>query len=781
MKGFIVDASAETIDEKTEIHLFGRLENGQSFAAVNTLAPYLFIEKSDLKKVKNLLEKFKVEETDLTNFNEDPVIKISSGNLTDLNKLSKAIHKKEVNTYEADIKPVARFLIDNDILAGIEIEGHYETAEKVDRVYYTPQIKPADFKPKLKIVSLDIESDKKFHKLFCIGLCGEGYKKSFIISDKKIPGSISCKDEPELLEKFRQELIDFDPDIITGWHVIDFDLMYLKKKFDQHKIPFDLGRNNAKSRIKVESGFFRTSTAVVPGRQVLDALNMIKDPFIKEAPTIKNAKFDSYTLESVSQEILGEGKLLKGKARHNDIEELYKSGEHKKLIEYNLQDCHLAYSILEKTKTIDLALERATLTGLPLNKITASIAAFDSLYIREARKKGLVSPTTFYKERGERIKGGYVMDAKPGIHHNVLVLDFKSLYPSIMKTFNIDPASFIGKKPSIKDPEKVIEAPNGAYFKNQEGILPEILDKLHKAREKAKKEERELSSYAIKIIMNSFFGVLASPNCRYFSLEVANAITHFGQFIIKLAAKKIEEKGYKVIYSDTDSIFLETNLGKEKADKLGKEIQKYINSFYDDYVKKNYARNSSLELEFEKQYLAFLLPPVRGSEGSEVGSKKRYAGLIEKNGKEKIEIVGLEAIRGDWTQAAQEFQTELLNKIFHKEEFVPFIREYVKKLNEGKLDEKLVYKKSIRKSLERYTKTTPPHVKAARQLDTLDSNIIKYYITTAGPEPVQKHKHQIDYKHYIDKQIKPIADTVLFFFHKDFKEIIESSKQMKLF
>ena len=121
---------------------------------------------------------------------------------------------------------------------------------------------------------------------------------------------------------------------------------------------------------------------------------MIKDPFIKEAPSIKKAKFDSYTLENVSQEILKDGKILKGKERHNQIENLFEQGKHKELVEYNLQDCKLVYDIIEKTKIIDLAIERSTLTGLPLDKITASIAAFDSLYIREARKRMLVSPTS---------------------------------------------------------------------------------------------------------------------------------------------------------------------------------------------------------------------------------------------------------------------------------------------------------------------------------------------------------------------------------------------------
>ena len=774
MKGFIVYPDYTIINDQTYVQLFGRLENGQSFVALNKLEPYFFVEESDLKKLSLLLKKYKVEKTNLTNFKGKKVAKIASHNHIELNKLSSAIHQKGINTYEADIKPNFRFLTDNDILGTVNIEGDYEMAEKVDRVYKEAEITPIHFKPKLKIASIDIESDKNTGKLFCIGIYSENYKETFMVTNnQKLKYVVSCKDEADCLEKFKKALIKLDPDIITGWSVIDFDLKLLQEHFKEHKIQFDLGRTNENVKIRIEGNFFRASSADIPGRQILDGLSLIKDPFIKEAPSIKHAEFESWTLEDVSQAILGSGKIIKGSQRHEEISELYKKDQ-QKLADYNLLDCELAYKIVEKTGVIDLAVERSQLTGMPLDRITSSIASFDSLYIREARKKSLVSPTTRYREKEERIKGGYVQEFKPGIHYNVLVLDFKSLYPSIIRTFNIDPASQLEKKE--KD---AIESPNNAYFKNQEGILPGIIEKLHQAREKAKHEKRELASYAIKIIQNSFFGVLASPNCRYFNLDMANAITHFGQQIIKLTAKEIEKLGYKVIYSDTDSVFIETNLEKEKANKLGKEIQEHINNFYEDYVKKNYNRKSFLELQFEKQYLALMLPKVRGE--SEAGAKKRYAGLVEKNGKEEIEIVGLEAIRGDWTEAAQDFQKELLNKVFHKEAVDQFIKSYIKGIMDGGMDKKLVYRKSIRKGLHEYTKITPPHVKAARLLDVLESNIIEYYITTEGPEPIQKHKHKINYEHYIEKQIKPIANQILSLFDKTFEDVIKSSKQTKLF
>jgi DNA polymerase II len=774
MKGYIVYHDYFTRDEGTFVHLFGRLENGQSFVTENMVVPYFFIKQKEIGKIKKLLGKYEYVNVDVKDFGGDKLVKIYSNSSTELNKLYKAIHKN-VDTFEADIRPHFRFMMDNDILGTIDIEGDYEVSERVDRVYREPKIIAVDYTPKLNVISIDTESGKK--GLFCIGIYGDRYKKNFMITDREMKDVVSCKNEEECLSKFRDEIIKLDPDIITGWNIIDFDFVYLQELFRKNKIPFDLGRNNDNVRLRVQSGFFRSSSCNIPGRQVLDGMNLIRDPFISGSKVMRDKEIEGYNLESVSQGILGEGKLLKGKQRHLDIEELYRKGSKEsleKLRDYNIMDCKLVYDILKKIEVIDLAVERSKLTGMPLDRISGSIASFDSLFIREARKMGLASPTTQFGLKEERITGGYVFSSDPGIYHNVLILDFKSLYPSIIRTFNIDPSTYLEKKE-----RGAIESPNKAYFKSEEGILPGIIEKLHNAREKMKTKGDEYGTYSIKIIMNSFFGVLASPNCRFFNMKMANAITFFGQFIIKLTAKEIEKLGYKVIYSDTDSIFVETCMGKVKANSLGLEIEKIINNFYRDYVKKNYNRESFLELEFEKQYISMMLPKIRGKgEGS---AKKRYAGLLDQGGRDELEIIGLEAIRGDWTDAAGTFQKELLMRVFKKEEVSRFIRAFVKKIKEGKLDSELVYRKSIRKDLKEYTKTTPPHVKAARKMDKLDGNVIEYYITTDGPEPLQKLKHNIDYDHYIEKQIKPIANQVLELFDKDFDDVEAGSKQSKLF
>ncbi len=763
MKGFIIYPTYKTIDGKAYACLYGRLENGESFLTINYARPYFYIKQSDLKDALNL-GKFDHEATNFKDFAGNKVTKIILDIPSGVVNLRDSFHQNNIDTYEADIKFPYRFMIDNFLQSSLDIEGSFESSDKIDRVYREPEIKPANYIPKLKVLSMDIETSLDGKHLYCIGLYSKDYSNVFVIGNKKLNNATLCKNEEDLLEKFKEEVQKLDPDVLTGWNMIDFDLKYLQDKFKKYKIYFNLGRDNSNSKIRIEKDFFRDSKAEIAGRQVLDGLHLLKASFIKVG---------DYKLNTVAYHVLGKRKLLQGDNRHEQIEEYFKK-DRQKLVDYNLEDAKLVYEIIEKTGTLDLTIQRSLLTGMPLDRVNASIASLDSLYLKEARKRNLVCPTASFGDREKRIIGGYVMEGKPGIYDYIITLDFKSLYPSLMRTFNIDPASYITKK----EPGCII-APNGAMFRNDQGILPEIIREMYEHRLQAKRDKNDLATYAIKIHLNSFFGVLANPTCRFYNFDMANAITHFGQFLIKLTAKKIEEKGYGVIYMDTDSCFINSKAKTyEEAAILGKQLQEMINSFYQDYIKENYSRQSYLDIQFDRSFIRFLMPKIRSGEA---GAKKRYAGLYLKDGKEDILTVGIESIRSDWTDAAQKFQLELLDKIFHKEEITEFVKKFIKDIQSGKYDKDLVYRKSIRKELEHYTKITPPHVKAARQLDKLEGNLIEYYITEEGPEPIQKLKHKLDYNHYIDKQIRPIADMVLTFFNKDFDDIIQGSKQTKLF
>ncbi|MGB7997956.1 MAG: DNA polymerase domain-containing protein, partial [Photobacterium halotolerans] len=252
---------------------------------------------------------------------------------------------------------------------------------------------------------------------------------------------------------------------------------------------------------------------------------------------------------------------------------------------------------------------------------------------------------------------------------------------------------------------------------------------------------------------------------------------------------RIEEQGYEVIYGDTDSTFvsLKKPHSGEDADAIGARLVVDINAWWARHLQEHYNLASALELEYETHYHKFLMPTIRGQE---TGSKKRYAGLVIRNGVEEMVFKGLETVRTDWTPLAQEFQQTLYRKVFHDEDVEEYVRSYVEMTGQGAFDDKLVYRKRLRRHLSEYQKNVPPHVRAARRADEVNQQLgrplqyqtggwIEYVITTHGPEPVEARQSQIDYDHYIDKQLKPIADGILPFIGRHFDDII--APQLGLF
>ena len=745
MKGYIVDATYRTINEKVYVCLFGRSEKGEPFFTLSPYKPYFFIREKNLKKAL-VLEDAEHEKTILKNFDGEIVTKIFADHPKDVPKLKKIYLEEGIDCYESDIVFARRFLIDKKIAGGVEVIGDFDYQNEI-KVYKNPELKPAEVKPKLKLLSIDIETDPKAKEIYCISLATDDYRKVIIRSDKKLKNAENVADEEDLLERFFERVRELDPDVITGWNVIDFDIKVIKERCKKLHIPFRLGRTEEDTKVIIRTGFFQSSKVTAKGRQVIDALGWIRS----------TTKLHNYKLETAAQHFLGKGKLKEVQS-YEDIEKFWKKDK-QKLVDYNLLDADLVLKIINKSKVLNLNLKKSLITGLMLSEVKGSITSLDSIYLKKLRDLGYVAPSVIHSDREKRITGGYVMDSKPGIYDNIIVLDFKSLYPSIMRTFNIDPLAF-GKKG--------ITAPNGATFDKKLAIMPEVLQELWQTREEYRKNKDEVGRYAIKILMNSFFGVMASPQCRFYSFDMANAITSFAQHYIKETAKIIEKGGYEVIYSDTDSVFV---IAGKNPEKLGKKLEKQINETFDKEIKKKYDMPSYLELEFEKTYTKFLMPKLRGAEK---GAKKRYAGLV--NG--KLEITGLEAVRGDWTELAQTFQKELLMRVFKEEKVAPFVIKFIAELKKGKKDDLLVYRKAIRKPLEEYTKITPSHIKAARKLKDFKGKSIEYVYTKDGVEPLQLAKGNYDYDHYIKKQIKPIAEAVLVFFDLKFDELVSGQKTL---
>ena len=226
---------------------------------------------------------------------------------------------------------------------------------------------------------------------------------------------------------------------------------------------------------------------------------------------------------------------------------------------------------------------------------------------------------------------------------------------------------------------------------------------------------------------------------------------------------------------------------QEQADEIGHQLVEHINSWWTTHLKQEYGLTSILELEYETHYKKFLMPTIRGQE---TGSKKRYAGLIGEGDREKIVFKGLESARTDWTPLAQRFQQDLYSLVFHGKDPSDYVRDFVERTMAGEFDDELVYQKRLRRKLHEYQKNVPPQVRAARLADEINAQLgrplqyqnkgrIEYLITISGPEPKEYLKSNIDYQHYIDKQLQPVAEAILPFIGIDFSTL--SEPQLGLF
>jgi DNA polymerase II len=292
--------------------------------------------------------------------------------------------------------------------------------------------------------------------------------------------------------------------------------------------------------------------------------------------------------------------------------------------------------------------------------------------------------------------------------------------------------------------------------------------------------------------MNSFYGVLGTSGCRFLDSRLVSSITRRGHQIIVDSKKFIERQGYRVIYGDTDSLFVLT--GAENADTvgaIGRSLADLLNQWWSKRLSSSMKLESCLEIEFETHYSKFLMPTVRGSD---TGSKKRYAGLVRYSGNSippyKMTFKGLETVRSDWSPLARKFQQRLYEKVFLDEPFEDYIKQVITAVANGEHHDDLVLRRRLRRNLEDYVKNVPPHVQAARKAEKIrqDRGLpsqyayggwIEYLMTMNGPEPRQYQRSDIDYDFYIDRQITPIADSILVFKSSSVKELLD--RQIGLF
>lgn len=803
VRGFILQPTYRIEEGRPVVHLYGRLETGETFLVRDRRSvPYFYVRSSDRERARGLGAPW-LAETDRVSLAGEPVDRVEVAKPPDAPPLRDRLHRAGVPTFEADVRFAVRYLIDRGIRGALEIRGRAQPGAAegvaVDRVFDEPRLAPAAWSPRLSVLSLDIETDPEAERLLSIALYaaapegGEGVAEVHLLRPEGAacpPGAVGHSTEAELLAAFARRVREIDPDVITGWNVVDFDLRVLVRVAERFGGLLELGR--APGSVRLARSWRRgPAFASIPGRVVADGIQLLRGASVR---------MESYGLDAVAREVLGEGKTVVESDGGREILRLFEE-DPAALVEYNLQDARLVVGILDELQLVELAVERSRLTGLAPERMGASIAAFDFLYLEALGRRGIVAPTVGSgpEEEGETA-GGHVLDPHPGLYRNVAVFDFKSLYPSLIRTFGLDPLNLVPEEGDAEAAkaeegseaeqwsakaeeggtgETWLTAPNGARFRRAPGILPALLDELFPRREEARRAGDGVAAFAIKILMNSFYGVLATPACRFHSPPVANAITGFGRQVLLHTRNRIEQGGRRVLYGDTDSLFVD--LGEDDpaaARRAAEELGEALNRELDGWVRERYRVESRLELQFERLYLQLVMPPARGSVR---GARKRYVGLVEKDGERETVFTGMEVVRRDWTDLARRVQRELYERLFAERPVVEYLRGVLADLREGRLDDLLVYRKGLRKAPSQYTSTTPPHVVAARQLPGPPPDVVAYVMTAAGPEPAELRRHGLDYEHYVDKQLRPVAEPVLQLLGKEFEELTGRGYQMGLF
>ena len=745
------------------VRLFGRLDAGPPFLIEDDrFRPYFFLRSRDLEKLKRR-DGLTIEVGRLVDLEGQKVARIGFDDPMEMPRWRQRLEKAGAHPLEGDLRFPYRYLIDHGLRAGVRIEEEPVQAERGLAYFYNPTLHPARVRPVLASLSLDIETSPDAGRVLSFALVGEGVDEVYIVADQRVHRARRVADEKTLLETLAERLRALDPDILVGWNVVGFDLRVLARRAEALGVRLELGRVPGEMVFPQDPHFTRQDRVEIPGRVVLDAIGLVREAI----------RLPDYRLETVARAVLGKGKLIDHEAPDAaaEIQRLYRE-DPKALAAYNREDARLVNEILAKEGLLALAVERSQLCGMPLDRVSASVASFDRLYLPELRLRGFVAPSVRRTAASGKVAGGAVLEPLAGLYSHVAVFDFKSLYPSLIRTFGLDPLGFACAG------ENALVAPNGAAFSRSEAILPELLDDLAKSRTDARDRGDAHGDQAIKVLMNSLFGVLASPGCRFADPEIANAITGFGQQTLRWTEEAFAATGMKVLYGDTDSVFVKlTPAPGQEAAQLAEDLRADIEAQICQRIRDEYGVEPRLVLELEYVLDKFFLPRVRGGK---VGSKKRYAGWRN----EKLLLVGLEAVRRDWPELSRRLQRGLLERLFREEPVLPWLKELVAEVQSGALDQECVYTKRLRKGdLSRYVKGIPPHVQAARKAGKHAGKVIRYVMTARGPEPVlpgRAFPRGVDRNHAIEKLMRPIADAILPEIRTTFDEALGKPVQLQL-
>ncbi|MDO8741020.1 MAG: DNA-directed DNA polymerase [Candidatus Woesearchaeota archaeon] len=815
---FPIDIEYKVVNEKPVIYIFGRTIEGASICVKDSnFEPYFLIiakrgtNKDSLRKKLEQIEiegeerKYRITKTELINKKllgkEIEAIKVYTNIPAAVSVIREQIKIWDdvEGVYEADILFTKRYLIDKGItpLALVKVEGEFVTERikvpvlEAKNIAQFGEESVADF----KILAFDIETynpygknvDMEKNPIIMVSFYGKDFQKvitwrRFRTEEKYIEFVDS---ELELIERFRDTIERYKPELLVGYYSDGFDLPYLEARARKYKIKLDLGMDH--SGIKITVG--RKTLAQITGLVHIDIFKFVLKVIGRAMET------DYYDLDSVANELLGEGK------KDVELDKLAEAWDkdHEKLEEfckYNLRDSFLTYSICEKV--LPNLIELVKITGFPIFDVermpfSLLVEAYMMKQSKNFNEIIMNRPThdDIVERKTHSYKGGFVYEPTPGLYKDIVVFDYRSLYPTIISSHNIDPGMMDCDCCEGKAEPTPTEGSEQKHWfcKNRKGFIPSIMEDLITRRMRIKELIKnkgkhillDARSEALKVLSNSFYGYLGFFGARWYNLECAQSVTAWGRYYIHKVIDKAKKDGFNVIYSDTDSVFLTLD-GKTKND--AEQFSERI----------NVDLPGLMELGYEGYYPAgiFVSAKMTG-----YGAKKKYA-LLPEDG--KIKIKGFETVRRNWSVVAKETQENVLNIILkenNKEKAFNYVQGVIADLKAKKVPlYKVVIYTQMQKEIKGYD-SIGPHVAVAKRMEQKGipvgaGSMIKYVIAKSKensskesiserarlPEEVTEEDYDPDY--YIKNQVVPSVEKIFEVLGYRKEDFLESKEQHKL-
>lgn len=784
----LLDVSYEVIGNEPIIDLWGRTEDGERVLIhVKGFRPYFYavleqgvnVEEitrtikalskpsSPITQVQHLKRRYVGREVDVLRI--ETLIPATVREYRDA--VARVPGVREV--LEADIRFSMRYLIDNNIYPmrwySVEVEEGKLSGLRVDAYYIAKSglIELEEYSKRdplegLRIMAFDIEvynpqrsPDPKRDPVIIIGYMTDRNKEPILlVSDGK--------NDRKIINEFKNVILDYDPDIIVGYNQNRFDWPYLVDRAKILGIRLDIGRRvNSPPQPSVYGHYS------IPGR-----LNVDLYDFADEMYEVKMK-----TLEEVADYLGVMPKEKRVILEWWQISEYWDDPVKRRiLLDYARGDVYSTYGLI--SKFLPFGAQMSQVSGIPMDQVMAASVGFrlEWRLIREANKLGELVPNR-KERREESYTGAIVLKPKPGLHDNIAVLDFASMYPNIMVRYNVGPDTLV-KPGEPVDPSNVNKAPEVGHMFRKEppGFFKKVVEKLLTIRKNIKAEMKRYKEgspdynllnerqRAVKVLANASYGYLGWPYARWYCRQCAESITAWGRTLIMKAIRKARELGLDVIYGDTDSLFVTNN--EEKVNQLISWIEEVL----------------GFDVKIDKVYKKVFFTEV----------KKRYVGLTIDG---KIDVVGFEAVRGDWSELAKETQikvAELVLKTGNVQDSVDYVRRVIEDLRNHKIDiRKLVIWKTLSKRLEEYV-AEQPHIVVARMMQRMGIKVGPGskigYIVVKGSGPLSKKvkpyfavkPEEIDVDYYIDKQVVPSALRILSYFGVTERRLKSGGRQTSL-